>query len=262
MPSIKAMLGMVPGFEELEGPVLEQMASVGEIVEAPQGEILFCKGTMPEALHVLLEGRVCLTGPAVNDSASAVIDIVGPNASLVLANVLAGDPYQMSAEVVANATIISIPAVSVRAAITAQPAIALAMIRAMSAEFGAMTRQVADLKVCIVVQRLASYLLNLVSDPTANQAEFKLPVNKGLLASWLGCRAENLSRAFVGLRAYGVETHGSRVKLHDVPQLRVYAGAVLSDSDVVSQGVTAGRLPIERILGDAFRLRTNRPRES
>ena len=49
-------------------------------------------------------------------------------------------------------------------------------------------------------------------------------MNKGLLALWLGCRAENLSRAFVALRKYGVETHGSRVALHDIAHLRAYAG--------------------------------------
>ena len=49
---------------------------------------------------------------------------------------------------------------------------------------------------------------------------------KGLLAAWLGCRAENLSRAFMALRAYGVETHGSRVVLHDIARLRAYAGAL------------------------------------
>ena len=254
MPSIKAMLRTVPSFEELEGPVLEQMASVGEIVEAPQGEILFCKGTMPEALHVLLEGQVCLTGTAVNDSASAVIDIVGPNASLVLANVLAGDPYQMSAEVVANARIISIPAVSVRAAITAQPAVALAMIRAMSAEFGAMTRQVVDLKVRIAAQRLGTYLLSQVKEPAAERAEFRLPVPKGLLAPWLGCRAENLSRAFLALRSYGVETHGSRVVLHDIARLRGYAGAI--QAPTVSD--TTARPETEFV--DAFRLRSRRSR--
>jgi hypothetical protein len=87
-------------------------------------------------------------------------------------------------------------------------------------------------------------------------------VNKGLLASWLGCRAENLSRAFVGLRAYGVETHGSRVLLHDVGHLRSYAGAALPDAEAIAQADAAARPPVEKILGDAFRLRSNRPRGS
>ena len=259
--SIEAMLQMVPGFDQLASPILEQVASVSDIVEVPQGEILFREGAMPESLHLLLEGCVSLTGTAA-DASSAVIDILGANTSFVLANVLTGEPYQMGADVVTTSLLIRIPAVPMRAVVTAQPAAAMAMMRALSAELGAMTRQVVDLKVRIAAQRLGTYLLNLVGEPTATQADFRLPVNKGLLASWLGCRAENLSRAFMGLRAYGVETHGSRVLLHDIPRLRTYAGAALPDSDAISQGVAAGRPPVERILGDAFRLRSNRPRES
>jgi CRP/FNR family transcriptional regulator, transcriptional activator FtrB len=44
-----------------------------------------------------------------------------------------------------------------------------------------------------------------------------------LLAARLGCRQENLSRAFAALRAFGVETHGSRVILHDIPRLKALA---------------------------------------
>ena len=261
MPSIEAMLRMVRGFDQLASPVLEHVASVGDIGEVSQGEALFREGEMPESLYVLIEGRVSLTGTAA-DSSSAVIDILGPNSSFVLANVLADEPYLMGAEAVTTSMLIRIAAEPMRAAVTAQPAAAMAMMRAMSAELGAMTRQVVDLKVRIAAQRLGSYLLKHVGEPTATQADFRLPVNKGLLASWLGCRAENLSRAFMGLRAYGVETHGSRVLLHDIPRLRTYAGAALPDSDTISQGIAAERPSVEKILGDAFRLRSNRPRES
>src|ERR1700722_9464104 len=260
-PSIEAMLRMVPGFDQLASPVLEHVASVGDIADVAQGEVLFHEGAMPASLYVLLDGRVSLTGTAA-DASSAVIDILGPNSSFVLANVLTDEPYQMGADVVANSTVIRIPAASIRAVVTEQPAAAMAMMRAMSAELGAMTRQVFDLKVRIAAQRLGAYLLTLVTEPTATQAEFRLPVNKGLLASWLGGRAENLSRAFLALRAYGVETHGSRVQLHDIARLRAYAGAALLEGDAASQGVSAGRLPVEKVLGDAFRLRPNRPRGS
>ena len=131
----------------------------------------------------------------------------------------------------------------------------MAMMRAMSAELGNMTRQVVDLKVRIAAQRLGTYLLSQVKEPTATQAQFRLPVPKGLLAAWLGCRAENLSRAFMSLRAYGVETHGSRVVLHDVSRLQAYAGAIeptQTDSGAIAQP------PVEKVFGDAFRLRSKR----
>ena len=44
-----------------------------------------------------------------------------------------------------------------------------------------------------------------------------------LLAARLGCRQENLSRAFATLRDFGVETHGARVILHDIAKLKAYA---------------------------------------
>jgi len=129
------------------------------------------------------------------------------------------------------------------------------MMRAMSAELADMTRQVVDLKVRVAAQRLGTYLLSLVSEPAASTAEFRLPVSKGLLAPWLGCRAENLSRAFTALRAFGVETHGSRVLLHDVSRLRAYAGA----RGPLSVTTAASPEPVEKVFGDAFRLRSRRP---
>ena len=129
------------------------------------------------------------------------------------------------------------------------------MMRAMSAELGNMTRQVVDLKVRIAAQRLGTYLLSQVKEPTATQAQFRLPVPKGLLAAWLGCRAENLSRAFMSLRAYGVETHGSRVVLHDISRLQAYAGAIEPMRPTAS---AIARPPVEKVFGDAFRLRSKR----
>jgi hypothetical protein len=90
--------------------------------------------------------------------------------------------------------LIMIASEPMRAAVTAQPASAMAMMRAMSSELGAMTRQVVELKARSAAQRLGTYLLNMVSEPTATKTDFRLPVNKGLLASWLGavrrtCRA-------------------------------------------------------------------------
>jgi CRP/FNR family transcriptional activator FtrB len=119
-----------------------------------------------------------------------------------------------------------------------------------------MMHQVVSLKGRIAAQRLGTYLLSQVQEPIAATAEFRLPVSKGLLASWLGCRAENLSRAFLKLRAYGVETHGSRVSLHDVARLRDYAGPI----DQIP-GLATRQPTVEKLFGDAFRLGT-RPSHS
>jgi CRP/FNR family transcriptional activator FtrB len=86
-----------------------------------------------------------------------------------------------------------------------------------------LVRQVCDLKLRTTAQRLGCYLLALSTDPSANTASLRLPFDKRLLAARLGCRQENLSRAFAALRNQGVETHGSRVILHDIARLRDYS---------------------------------------
>ena len=236
----------MPGFGQLGSDVLERIAGSSQVTEVGYGDEVFKEGTLPESLYVLLDGKVSLTGTA-SDASRTVIDILGPSSSFVLANVLTNEPYLMGAQAIESARLVQVAAEPVRQLVAEQPAIAMAMMRAMSAELANMTRQVVDLKVRIAAQRLGTYLLSLVREPAATQADFRLPVTKGLLAPWLGCRAENLSRAFMALRAYGVETHGSRVVLHDISSLRAYAGAIDPQ-------------PVEKVFGDAFRIRPRRTR--
>jgi CRP-like cAMP-binding protein len=252
MQSIATMLRTVPGFDQLDGASLERVAATGDLTEVLAGDVLFREGTLPESLFVLLDGQVSLTGTAADES-STVIDILGPDSSFVLANVLMDEPYLMGAEAIADSRLVRIGAEPMRQLVASQPGAAMAMMRAMSAELGSMTRQVVDLKVRIAAQRLGTYLLSQVKEPTATQAQFRLPVPKGLLAAWLGCRAENLSRAFMSLRTYGVETHGSRVVLHDISRLQAYAGAIEH-----GDGGAIARQPVEKVFGDAFRLRSKR----
>lgn len=262
MSAIEAILRPVPGFAELDGDVLERVAANGEIAEVHSGDVLFRQGSLPESLYVLLEGQVSLTGTTA-DASSTVIDILGPCSSFVLASVLADEPYLTNAEAISHARLVRIAAGPMRDVVAERPNAAMAMIRAMSAELGSMTRQVVDLKARVATQRLGTYLLSLVKEPAAERADFRLPVSKGLLAPWLGCRAENLSRAFMTLREFGVETHGSRVTLHDVSRLRAFTGARgPSQPGVFVSARTAGATqPAETILGNAFRLRPKRPRE-
>jgi CRP/FNR family transcriptional regulator, transcriptional activator FtrB len=256
MQSIESTLRMVPGLAQLDGASLKHLAAAGDLAEVSAGDVLFREGSRPEALHILLEGKVSLTGTAA-DASSTVIDILGPASSFVLANVLSEEPYLMGAQAISRSVLVRIAAEPMRAVVASQPAAAMVMMRAMSAELAKITRQVVDLKVRVAAQRLGTYLLSQVKDPSATQANFRLSVTKGLLAAWLGCRAENLSRAFMALRAYGVETHGSRVLLHDISRLKAYTGL----SDNTGHHAADARQPVEKIFGDAFRLRPRQRRE-
>ncbi|HLJ05256.1 MAG TPA: cyclic nucleotide-binding domain-containing protein [Acetobacteraceae bacterium] len=216
------LIETVPLFERLDMPLRTQIEAISELVAAEEGDVLSVQGAMPQYLHILLEGQVALTSTAA-DGTTAVVEVVHPVGHFVLASVLAELPYLMSARAVMRSRLLAIDASALLGLVRRDPTLANTLLRSVSREFRTMVRQVRDLKLRTATQRLGCYLLAGVKDGEATHADFRLPFDKGLLAARLGCRQENLSRAFAALRAYGVETHGSRVILHDIPRLKALA---------------------------------------
>jgi CRP/FNR family transcriptional activator FtrB len=215
-------VGTIPLFGRLDPPLRKRIEAISQLVTAEQGEVLSQQGAIPEFLHVLLEGQVALTSAMVNGTAT-LVTVVQPVGHFVLASVLAESPYQLTARAVIRSSVLAIEASSLRHLVERELSLANVLLRSVSHEVRSMVRQVRDLKLRSATQRLGCYLLARVKDREARKAEFRLPFDKGLLAAQIGCRQENLSRAFAALREHGVETHGLRVILHDIPRLKALA---------------------------------------
>jgi CRP/FNR family transcriptional regulator, transcriptional activator FtrB len=211
-----------PIFKEVEEAGLEGLAAISTILTVPEGTTLSQQGSVANQLLVLLEGQIALENAAAS-GLSAVVEVVQPGSHCMLSSVLSGFPGLMTARTISAAKLIGIDAAGLRALLHRDESVAMALLRAEASEFGAMVRQVCDLKLRTTAQRLGCYLLELTEEGAPNTVSLRLPFDKRLLAARLGCRQENLSRAFAALRRLGVETHGARVTLHDVASLRGYA---------------------------------------
>jgi len=216
------LIGSVPLFEGLDLSLHARLEAITDTVTAEADQVLSHQGAMPSHLHILLEGQVALSSTAA-DGTTALVEVLHPVDHFVLASVLTRLPYLMTARAVTRCRLLAINAPDLLALVEREATLANALLRSVSREFRTMVRQVRDLKLRTAAQRLGCYLLARVKDGEAVKADFRLPFDKGLLAARLGCRQENLSRAFAALRAYGVETHGSRVILHDIPKLKALA---------------------------------------
>jgi CRP/FNR family transcriptional activator FtrB len=220
--SLTELLRLTPLFETLEDHLIDDLAAITREVRLPEEAELCQQGTTPQHLHVLLEGQVALWATATDESRAAV-EVVRPPGYFVLATVLTRLPYLMTAQTVSAARLLLIDIDGLHALLARDVDLANALLRAEALNFRALVRQVQDLKLRTAAQRLGCYLLALANDAESTVARFRLPFDKRLLAARLGCRQENLSRAFATLRELGVETHGSRVVLHDIPALRDFA---------------------------------------
>lgn len=219
-------------FTDLPESVLAGLDSISDLTSVNPDAPIIDQGDLPRALYFVRDGQVTLSTTAP-DGTNAVVEVVRPNGCFVLASVMANLPYVQSAHAVQYVRLVVIDAAKLRELAGREPTLAMALLECLSRDYRNLVRQIRDLKVRTTAQRLGAYLLALVPDPTAEPAEFRLPFEKGLLAARLGCRQENLSRAFAALRELGVETRGSRVRLSNIPKLTAYSAPdYLNDSEL------------------------------
>ncbi len=209
-------------FERLGELLLRRLDAITELTQLPAGRILGRQGEVPAVLYILLDGQAALSATAA-DGADSVVDVVQPPTHFILAAALTGLPYLMSATTITPCRLLTIQAPALRSLIHTELDLATAMLGAVSRDYRAMVRQVRDLRLRSAAQRLGCYLLARITDEGAGTARFRLPFEKALLASRLGCRQDSLSRAFATLRDYGVETHGGLVIVHDIAGLRAFS---------------------------------------
>ena len=208
----------------LEDRVLERLAAISELRTFETGTRLYDQGDLNIPFCVLMSGQMSFFRTAP-DGTVTVVDVVPPLGHTGLQAVLTQTPVLTGVEAVAPSRAILIDGSGLRAMVHDEPSLASALLLAEAMDFRALVLQVCDLKLRTTAQRLGYYLLELAPDKTSNSATLRLPFDKRLLAARLGCRQENLSRAFATLREQGVETRGARVVLHDIPRLRDYAVA-------------------------------------
>jgi CRP-like cAMP-binding protein len=218
------LLRQVPMFEQLDDQVLSRLGTVTEHACVGAGTELCREGDTARSLHVLLDGLVTLSTEAPNGR-KAVVEVIRPTRHVVLATVLAKLPYAVTAEAIAASRLLVIDATGLHTLLRENAALADGLMRGQALDFRAMVRQVCDLKLQTAAQRLGCYLLELAQQQHARGAQLRLPIGKQLLAAQLGCRPENISRAFTSLRKLGVETHGKMVILHNIPRLQEFAFA-------------------------------------
>jgi CRP/FNR family transcriptional activator FtrB len=221
-PMILQALRATPLLRELADPVLERLAAISKIVNAPEDAEICRQGESADELLIVLDGQLAGFSTAPNGT-TAVVEIIRSGETLGLAALLARLPRLLGVRTVTPSRLLSVDASGLLALVEQEPSLVTALLRAEANEFRALVRQVCDLKLRTTAQRLGCYLLSLSTEKQANATALRLPFDKRLLAARLGCRQENLSRAFAALRGFGVETHGARVILHDIASLKAYS---------------------------------------
>lgn len=203
-------------FEEMDEENFTAMMQAAYLQNFPAQVQLANEGEDADFLFFVIEGCVELFAAA--NGREATMAMVGSTESFILAAVLKDAPYLMSARTTEKSRILMIPATNIRDAFETDDAFARTIIVELADSYRTVIKDYKNLKLRTAVERLANRLLEYHFDQ-GETGVIELPYDKKRLAALLGMTPENLSRAFMTLKPYGVIVRGSYITLSDMKGL-------------------------------------------
>ena len=165
---VAGALSGLPIFQQLRPQELAVVSAGTTVVRAMRGQVLFAKGELATALHVLLYGTVKLALSA-GTSHEKVLQIIGPGESFGEALLFLEQPYPVSAQCLAQCLVLEVAGDSLMAAIDADPKFARRMLAGLSQRLHELISDVESFSTRTAAQRLVGYLLHLCG--SGNTAE-------------------------------------------------------------------------------------------
>jgi len=185
-------------------------------------DVVLHHGDLANSLWLVLNGWVKLTRQTP-DGKETIIglctagDVFGEAALFPHAN------YPYHAEViVADTEIATIPADIIREVIGKDAKISASIMSLLNERVAQTQLKLEHMNTMSTAQRLGCFLLRLCNQNDINKQSLQIPVEKHLLAAYLGMKAETLSRSQQQLKTVGVSVQGTQVDVSSVANLREF----------------------------------------
>jgi CRP/FNR family cyclic AMP-dependent transcriptional regulator len=189
------------------------------------GQVVFTEGEPSEHLYVVRSGRVRVLVQSVHGD-EVTFAVLGPGDTLGELSVIDGQARSASAEALGDLELVALPADEVRAALRADPALALAVAGALAATVRRLTGSTADLVFLDLPRRLAKLLLAEARAESGGALRVDPGMSQSGLAARLGVTRQSLNRALSGLAQRGwVRSDEHGYVLLDAAALRRFAGS-------------------------------------
>jgi CRP/FNR family transcriptional activator FtrB len=210
----------LPLFAGMSEANFAELVSAAFLQRFPQHITLINEGSMPDFLHIVVEGSVELFG--VHDHHETTLDIIRPVTTFILAAVIRDDVYLKSARTLMPSQILMIPAQTVRSIFDRDHDFARAIVNELAERYRSVVRALKNEKLRTSAERLANWIL-CADAQKGNQRNIELAFEKRTLASSLGMTPENLSRNLALLTKYGVRSSGRDIIIEDSKALERFA---------------------------------------
>jgi len=215
-----AALKRAPLFRALAPAALARLALNATAINLPRGKQLCRSGERCPGLYLLVNGRVMLSIGAPRD-ANKVIELIGPGGHIGLAAAVLGAPETVTAQTLADSSLLLIPCEALLDCAAANPGFALQLVAELSRQVCGLISDIEAFSLHSGRERVASYLLQMAAAGSARPHPITLPAKKSIIASRLSLTPEYFSRMLHELIAAGaIAVNGRQITILDPNRLR------------------------------------------
>lgn len=187
-------------------------------------------GDDADSLWLVLSGWVKLTRQTP-DGKETVVGLCAEGDMFGEAALFSGANYPYTGEIVgAKAELAAIPASTLRAAIAKDASISSTIMAMMSERTSQAQLKLEQLTTMSAAQRLGCFLLHLCHTQSDGAKTIEIPLEKHILAAYLGMKPETLSRSQQQLKPLGIDVTGANITVHDIGKLRDFVCGSCSES--------------------------------
>jgi len=213
------VLARCPLFADLPDDELSVLAGIAERRRHAAGTLLFLAGDLPDALHVVVRGRIRVQVASPRSGRPLVLTEETPFHAVAELPSFDGGPYPAHAEAEVDSETLALPQAALDALLDVRPRLSRTLLGTLGRRLRRLVGLIERLSFQEVVQRLAA----LLADRADAGVPFDLPTNAELAAS-LGTVPELASRNLSRLAQQGmVRLDGRRVVDADLAALRELA---------------------------------------
>ena len=208
------VIASIPIFNGLPEDQIRAIRQIAVEKKINKGEIIFSEGEDGNGFFVIAEGRVKIFKVS-SEGKEQILHIFGPGQPFGEVPVFTGQRFPANAQAIDKTRALFLPRAAFVELIASNPSLALNMLAVMSKRLRQFTVQIENLSLKEMPARLASYLLFLADEQTADEV-LTLKISKGQLASILGTIPETLSRIFAKLSGQQlIRVEGKKIILLD-----------------------------------------------
>ncbi len=186
-------------FADASPAAVADIAAGGVQRELRRGDVLFAEGDPPDALYLVLSGRIAIAMSSEVDQRESVVALMEEGDLFGEMGLLDDGPRSAMARALETTDVFEVPFEPVREMFNADPRLLWNVTRLLATRLRVMDEVLADSVFLDVTGRTAKRLLELSGD----HEEFQLPVTQEELAGMVGASRERVNKAIANFIKLG-----------------------------------------------------------